>query len=459
MIINCFEESKITNKKLPESWKSLDALEDLEIFLQQNWENRSIFFTDKEIKSQQQYLGFLSHKSIRTNNYIGTIVYKGEQLNIFPKMFETDDEDCVLDTKHLMKNLAIWIEYCNKVEYPFINISSELDDSHDLKELFISLYIGYVRSALERGLYYQYIDKKEDIHSIRGKFDVKDYLVNKIPYGQANYFNCTYSTFEFNNKVNKIIKYTCKQLMNMTSQKNQNILRNILIRLSEVDDEKCSPSDCDSIRLNALNNYYRIIVSMSKMFMLNQLSNYTMDINESFCFLFPTELLFEGFIGGFLQEVVCDHGGKVYLQKSDMKLVDTIEYAGRSYAGAFTMRLDILVEIKEKIFILDTKYKKYSRFEDYPEEITRIVHEETNVGDVYQVCEYARKRGVSEVYLLYPMYRYEEKETKFPVGKSLGPKGDINIHFIRVPFIFENNEEKVRKQLKDTIESILDINE
>ena len=121
---------------------------------------------------------------------------------------ETDD----LSQKHLLNNLVRWIEYCNKLEYPFINISSELSDSEDLKELFITLYINYVRSAIERGLYYRYIDEIEDCGSIKGKFDLKDYLVNKLPSYQADKFRCIYSNFEFDNKINRIIKYTCKQV-------------------------------------------------------------------------------------------------------------------------------------------------------------------------------------------------------------------------------------------------------
>ena len=460
MILNRYEESKVSNGKLPEAWRTQQALDELEMFLQQNWEQRSVFYTEKKVASKQQFLDFIGHQGIRTKNYIGTIVFKGEQLNIYPKMFKPcseDDEDdgtSGLTQKHLLFNLVKWLEYCNRVEYPFINISSELEDTEDLKELFITLYLHYVQCALERGLYYQYVEETEDISSIRGKFDFKDYLIRKIPYGESNKFRCTYSNFEFDNQVNRIIKYTCKQLINFTSEKNQKSIRNILMKLNGVEEVKCVPSDCDAIRLSKMQGFYNIIISMSKMFLLNQMSNYAMDMNESFCFLFPTELLFEGFIGGFVKDVVQEHGGKVYLQRSDMKLVDSIEYAGRTYGGAFTMRLDILVEINDKVFILDTKYKNYSRFEDNPEEINKMVNEETHQGDVYQVCEYARKRGASEVFLLYPMYRYEEKELTFPTGKSSGPGGDINIHFIRLPFIFEKDEQKTKKQLRAVIEDI-----
>lgn len=453
MVLDRYEYSKIPNAKLPGSWQSQMALDELLDFLQQNWEQRSVFYEDGEINSKQQFLDFLGSGAIRTKKYIGTIVFNGEQLNIYPRVFSTEKEDHETDDltqKHLLNNLVKWIEYCNKLEYPFINISSELSDAEDLKELFITLYIGYVRSAIERGLYYQYVDETEDCTSIKGKFDLKDYLISKIPNGQADKFRCTYSNFEFDNAVNRIIKYTCKQLMNITSKKNQKAIRTILTRLNEVTDVRCTPNDCNGIRLSKMHRHYGIIISMSKMFLLNKMSNYTIDTNESFCFLFPTDLLFEGFIGGFLKEVLQDVGGKVHLQESKMSLVEKIIYKGETSGAAFTMRHDILAEYHDKVFVLDTKYKEMSRFEDNPD-YKETISNEAKQGDLYQVLEYARKRDIQDVYLLYPMYRYEEKEEEFPVAVSESPSGDINVHFIRMPFIFEEDEDKTRQQLTDIV--------
>lgn len=400
MMLDRYEYSKISNAKLPGTWQSQVALDELLDFLQQNWEQRSVFYEDGEISSKQQFLDFLGAGAIRTKKYIGTIVFKGEQLNIYPRVFSTEKEDHETDgltQKHLLKNLVKWVEYCNKLEYPFINISSELSDAEDLKELFITLYIGYVRSAIERGLYYQYVDETEDCTSIKGKFDLKDYLISKIPNGQADKFRCTYSMFEFDNAVNRIIKYTCKQLMNITSKKNQKAIRTILTRLNDVTDVRCTPNDCNGIRLSKMHRHYGIIISMSKMFLLNKMSNYTVDTNESFCFLFPTDLLFEGFIGGFLKEVLQDVGGKVHLQESKMSLVEKIIYKGETSGAAFTMRHDILAEYHDKVFVLDTKYKEMSRFEDNPD-YKETISNEAKQGDLYQVLEYARKRGIQDVW-------------------------------------------------------------
>ncbi len=458
MTLNMYEESVIDNEDLPEGWKTKREQDDFEDFLQQNWEQRAVFYEDGKVDSKQQFLGFTGHLGLRTKKYIGTVVYNGEQINIFPKVFKRRENDYKTDKltqTHLMENLVKWLEYCNRIAYPFINIAAELTDSENLKELFISLYVGYVRSALERGLFYKYIDATEDISCIKGKFDIKDYLLNKIPNGQSEKFKCTYSTFEFDNMVNRIIKYTCKMLINITeSIRSKQIIRNILIRLNDVTDQVCKPSDCDSIRLSKMNGNYRIIISMSKMFLLNQSTSYSVDVNESFCFLFPTDLLFEGFVGGFMQEVVEKVGGKVYLQKSDMKLVDSIQIDGQEYDGVFTMRHDILVEYLNKIFILDTKYKTITRFEGNPEETRQIIGNESHQGDVYQVCDYARKRGTSEVYLLYPQFRFEPEETSYPVAKSSGVGGNINIHFVRLPFIFEEDEDKTKDILRRVIVDI-----
>lgn len=459
MVLNRYEHTKISNNKLPDSWKTQSALDDLQDFLQDNWEQRAVFYEDGEIKSSQQFLEFTGQQGIKTKKYIGTIVYKGEQLNIYPKVFSTEKEDHETDDlsqKHLLNNLVNWIEYCNRLEYPFLNISSELNDSEDLKELFITLYIGYVRNALSRGLYYRYTEETEDCTTIKGKFNLQDYLLKKIPNGQADRFNCNYSNFEFNNKVNQIIKYTCKQLLNICSKKNQKVLRNILTRLEPVADVKCTPYDCNSVRLSKMHRHYGIIISMSKMFLLNKMSNYSIDTNESFCFLFPTELLFEGFVGGFMKELLTPYGGNVRLQESKMSLVEKIIYRGTTSGAAFTMRHDILVELEGQVFVLDTKYKELSRFENNPD-FASDINEEVKQNDMYQVLEYARKRHLKDVYLLYPMYRYEQKEEEFPIAVSESPSGDINVHFIRIPFIFEDDEESIKQQLSDVIKSIFAI--
>ena len=459
MVLNRYEYSEIKNNDLPASWQSQAALDELKDFLQENWDQRSAFYKDEDKKRKQQFIQFIGSQGIKTKKYVGTVVFKGEQLNIFPRVFKkgsSDHDADKLTSKYLLNNLVKWLEYSNKLEYPYLNISSELSDSEDLKELFVTLYINYVQRAIERGVYFRYVEETEDVHSIKGKFDFSDYITVKMPNGQADLFKCTYSKFEFDNRVNRIIKYTCKQLYKITSIKNQRKLRMIISRLDEVSDVVCSPHDCDGIRLGNMNKNYGIIISMSKMFLLNKMSGYAINTNETFCFLFPTELLFEGFIGGYIKEVLSGYGGKVRLQESKMRLVEKIVFGQETSDPIFIMRHDILVEYKNKLIILDTKYKEISRFEGN-ENYAESINEEVKQADLYQMVTYAWKRGAKDVYLLYPMFRFEEAESIFPYAVCESLDGNINIHFIRIPFIFEEDG-NTEKQLKKVIKNIFLIN-
>ena len=195
---------------------------------------------------------------------------------------------------------------------------------------------------------------------------------------------------------------------------------------------------------------------MSKMFLLNQSFAYQVNEQDSFCFLFPTEVLFEGFIGGFIKSTLCE-SASVRLQVSDMTLVDELIYGERSFGKLFVMRHDILVDLKEKgLFILDTKYKEISRFETSTD-IRETLKKEINQGDLYQMISYAVRRGVSDIYLLYPLHRYEDNEPYYPVAsinQSNGTK--IQIHLIRLPFVFEEDIEKTKESLKKCIISMFD---
>ena len=461
MILNYYENKIIKNALLPAEWKSQESLDELLNFLQSNWEQRAIFYDDGKVNSKQQFLDFIGQKNIRTKDYVGTIVYKGHQLNIFPKFFKEfkdDDDRKSLDLQHLMHNLVKWIEYTAKIDYPYISIAADMENTDDLQELFVSLYVRYVKAALDRGLFFRYEEKTENLPTIRGRLDIKDYITKKYPTGQFGKFLCSYSTFEFDNLLNRVIKCTLKFVWNIATPSNQKIIRNLLNKLGEVSDQNCTPRDCDTIQLSKMQSKYKIILSMSKMFLLNKTTNYNLDTHDSFCFMFPTDLLFEGFIGGFIQSIF-NENAKVTLQASEVSLVDSIRLGDQEFAQAFVMRHDILIEHKEKgMFILDTKYKEVSRFEGNTDFRYDIIND-INSGDLYQVLTYAVSRGLDKVYLLYPQFRFEEKEPNPAILKKSveveGQKSNIDIYAVRIPFVFEDDDEKTSRCLKEAILSLI----
>ena len=356
-MINGFEFSKIKLNKLPKSWQEEGAMEELESFLQENWQQRSIFYSDRQITSRQQFIDFDKKDAIKLQNYIGTITFKGEQLNIFPKIFKEDEDDFDADdlkTEDLINNLVYWLGYCDKLNFPFVSMKGELSEAENLMELFITIYVHYVKAAIGRLRYHQYEDVAETGSFVKGRIDFKDYVLHKYPQGQSDKLNYTYSSFVFDNALNRIIKCTCLFLLNITNQAaNKEIIRNILMVLGDVANVNCKPYDCDQVHLSALHGNYRIILSMSRMFLLNKISSNKIGMTETFCFLFPAEILFEGFIGGFIKEMLAGKA-RVRTQAGGQYLAELV-VDGEILGNAFMLKEDILVEFDDSIVVLDTK--------------------------------------------------------------------------------------------------------
>lgn len=454
-MINGFEFARIKTEKLPKAWQEDGVLDELEKFLQDNWQQRSIFYEDRQVTSRQQFIDFDRKDGIKLQNYIGTIIFKGEQLNIFPKIFKEDEDDYdteALCVDELNRDLVFWLGYCDKLNFPFVSMKGELRDSENLLELFITVYVHYVKAAIDRQRYYQYEDVSESSSFVRGKIDFKDYALKRFPCGEKARLKYTYSSFVFDNLLNKIIKCTCSFLLTITRQAaNKVILRNILMKLGDVEAVSCKPYDCDKVYLSSHNSSYRVILSMSKMFLLNKVNSSSIGVTDSFCFLFPAEVLFEGFVGGFIKEML--HGkAEVTTQASDQYLADLV-VDGEIVGNAFLLKEDILIE-KDDIIVVDTKYKEIERFWKVRENRKLKISD----SDMKQMAIYAAKRGAKRLYLIYPLHRHEEPETMevcYDIRfKEADRESSMRIEILKVPFACKETEEKTRELLKSILQKV-----
>lgn len=456
-MINGFEFSKIKMEKLPKSWQEEGALKDLESFLQENWQQRSIFYTDRQITSRQQFIDFDKKDAIKLQNYIGTIIFKGEQLNIFPKIFKEDEDDFDTDDlkiEDLINNLVYWLGYCDKLNFPFVSMKGELSEAENLMELFITIYVHYVKAAISRLRYHQYEDVVETGSFVKGRIDFKDYALRKYPRRQLDKLSYTYSSFIFDNALNRIIKCTCLFLLNITNQTaNKEIIRNILMILGDVANVNCKPYDCDQIHLSMLHGNYRIILSMSKMFLLNKISSNQIGMTETFCFLFPAEILFEGFIGGFIKEMLAGKA-EVKTQTSDQYLAELV-VDGEILGNAFLLKEDILVKFEDAVVVIDTKYKEIERFHKVRENRKLKISD----SDMKQMAVYAAKRGAKKLYLIYPLHKNEEIETmevRYDIHLDESDTSKcIPLEILKVPFAYRESENESKEMLRKILEKVL----
>lgn len=459
-MINTFEFQKVKTSKLPDSWKEDGALDELELFLQRNWEQREIFYSDYKVSSRQQFIDFDRKEGIKTQNYIGTITFRGEQLNIFPKVFREDEDDhdaSKLDVRDLINELVMWLGYCDKLNFPFISLKGEMSNADTFLELFITVYIHYVKAAVDRQLFFQYEEIEETGSTPKGRIDFKDYALRKYPTGQWYKFQYTYSSFVFDNLLNRVIKCTCRMLDGLTKHKhNRRIIHDILMKLGDVRDVNCTPYECDAIHLNSLQTNYTIILSMSKMFLLNKVSSHNMGLSDALCFLFPAELLFEAFIAGFIRQNF-NANAKISTQTQNLYLAELV-VDGEVIGNRFLLKEDIVVQVEDMIIILDTKYKEIERLSDINGSSNRLGISD---ADMKQMAVYANRRGANRLYLLYPLYRGrlpDQTKVEFNILAGDGnnpPK--IPLQILQVPFAFGDNAEATKTILLSVLRAALEV--
>ncbi len=445
-------------------YKKLDLddnkIKELKSLLKNVWSNRKDFteydenFEEVENNEDKIFISELKKQPfiifngnrIRARNYIGFIEFENYRINIHPKIFkpdpskediESDKSETTLksDRKSYFKNILYWLSYCEKIKFPFKDISPDLQDFDSFLEVFIYIFASYTQKILAEKPYSRYQEVKEETTFLRGSLAISEYTRENLITGRWHHFFCNYETFIYDNLFNQIVKYVSKMLLNITSNENNtDMLENIIFILDDVDNIACTYNDCNKISFNRMYEDVDIILTMCKMFLSGQLIDSSVDDKVNFCFLIPMEKVFEEFIFNFIQKEIT--GKKNNLKLEDIKSQDgELSLAKIKGEDVFKLKYDILIENRK--LIIDTKYKIRNKSEKRNKGISQ--------GDMYQMVSYGLKRGFENIVLLYPQaYNKTEKiEDDFIIESVFSGKVKIKVKAIDLSILVDNKDKLI----------------
>ena len=404
-----------------------EYFEDLEIFLDEIWQNRhrNDYFSSIDTKriENQQFLQFL-HKThqLKSNNYVGIIHFNDLKINLLPKIFYDSGRTYSGDEINLI-NLHIlwWLSYGNKIKFPdFLTRSGGVKSN--FFEILIYLFAKYTLKILSASLYRQYENINNDLSYVKGRLNVTEYINRHLVKGQWHKLNCDYDAFVLDNKFNRIVKYVTKLLHRQTQNfENKKLLGDILFLLDEVSDAPADADACNRIKFNQVFKEFEIIRDYCYLFLSHSVSfQYKNDL-KIFAFLLPMEVVFEDFVYGFL---------KRELPEINVKAQTTQIYLDE--AKNFNMRPDIFLQFNGKQCIIDTKYKIiYNNAGDIKNNISQ--------ADLYQMLAYAVRYKLKDILLFYPntssIYQKEAFHIKI---KDEWASQTINVSAFQIPVIDTN---------------------
>lgn len=417
-----------------------ESLEGLEGFLDEIWNNREKNFfygeeADDKIESQR-FLQFL-HQSgeLKSNNYVGVIYYGGRKINLLPKIFfDSEKEYSTIEVNQVQNHILWWLSYCHKIKFP--NYHATLGSAQsDFFEVLIYLFSRYTIELLTSSIYQQYEEVDRELSFVRGRLNMSEYISQNLGKGRWHKLNCTYDSFVFDNKFNRIIKFVSTLLFRVTSSlDSKKNLREILFILDDVTDEPATAQECARISFNPMFSAFETVRDYCQLFLNNSISfDYKNDL-KLFAFLLRMEYVFEDFIFGFIDKEL--ENITAQSQRSDIYLDE---------GKVFNLKPDLWLKTEKHSLIADTKYKiVYADEKDPKKGISQT--------DLYQMVAYAVRFKVDKVVLFYPdtMKQQQYMETEITIADTLVNGAKISIKAFQLPIIN-------RQLLKSTLMTKIDL--
>jgi 5-methylcytosine-specific restriction enzyme subunit McrC len=186
-----------------------------------------------------------------------------------------------------------------------------------------------------------------------------------------------------------------------------------------VSDVRATAQQCASITFNPMFGEFETVRDYCYLFLNNSVSFTYKNELKLFAFLLPMESVFEDFIFGFIDK-------EMEKVKAKAQISSTYLDVGRNFA----LRPDLLLEIQDKPFLADTKYKIiYADQQDPKRGISQ--------SDLYQMLAYAVRFKIEEILLFYPntIKSYEEQVHEIIIEDKFAPHQSVRVRVCQLPVV------------------------
>jgi 5-methylcytosine-specific restriction enzyme subunit McrC len=209
----------------------------LKTYLHQVWQEQFGAFTqdllteneeEESAIGRKKYQPFLQFDgaTIRARNWVGFIQLDDLQLELYPKVFRRQPTSPILMLRHLF----FWFDYCRKWKFPFTRVNLDHLEDAGLPELLICLMgskMLEIVSSMPISLYHLI---EEPLLTPTGSINFDRYLSTGFINGNQQLIDCDHEPFVFDNRLNRVIKYTTRVLLNKTViPENQRILEELIL--------------------------------------------------------------------------------------------------------------------------------------------------------------------------------------------------------------------------------------
>lgn len=321
-------------------------------------------------------------KIITARNYVGVITMNdGTTIEILPKIYSQKQED-ETSTKRLLVEM---LRTLREAPFKTLQTANVNIERMNIFDFFIRMFIDEVFVIVKHGLKCSYEAVQDNRAYFSGKLIFSKQLRYNYIHKERSY--AENDDFNSNRPENRLIKATLLFLFNKcSSAKNKNDLTTLLNAFGNVTPAadyaselaKCAPD-------RNMGDYERVLM-WCRVFLAGRSFTSFSGQEIANALLFPMENLFESYVAALLKKTLSGTEYEVSVQDKSHHLFDNPQ--------KFQLMPDIVIKIRDCVYVLDTKWKVLSE-------------NEQNYGisqaDMYQMYVYQKKYEAKNVTLLYPL--------------------------------------------------------
>ena len=329
--------------------------------------------------------------AIKVQNYVGVVLLSdGTQIEVLPKIELGNDEE--YDESQTRRVFLSMLQCMDEDLFKTLDVANLDTAKTPLFEVFISIFLDYVRQLAKKGLKSNYIYTEENLSTFKGKLLVAQNIRQNLVH-QERFYVC-FDEFKLNRPENRIIKSTLLFLNRKSKlQKNVAEIRKLLMNFELVDPSVNIDSDFSKVSIDRNTKDYTTILSWARIFLQRKNFSTFSGQTSAQSILFPMEKVYESFVAKKLKKVIN--------QKEEWsEWILKIQASGKNLFDEpqkFKLKPDLLLSNAETAIVLDTKWK---RLINIPQKNFGI-----SQADMYQMFAYGHKFCSSNIWLLYPQNR------------------------------------------------------
>lgn len=326
----------------------------------------------------------VTRHGIKTKSWVGVIKYKNLHLEILPKLISEDaNNDKKISEEErsiILKNLIFMLSYTKNLDIKTNDNAKLSTEKNPFIEILIREFATSLFEALKRLTPKRYVREEENLNYLKGKIKFSE----NIRYNCTNQakFYCEYDEFSENNLLNQLFLFVSTCLYNISNNSyNKKTLKFIINYYSDISFVRFDKFKVRKIKLTRNQELFKKSFNLAKMFVEQTSVDLSKNKFENITLVWDMNKLFEEFIFELIKRKIPE--SSPIAQKTKRLLRSTQETKRDT-------KVDILIQHPQ--IIIDTKYKKFTNFDDI------------SSADIYQVTTYCLLHNYKRAILLYPQY-------------------------------------------------------